>query len=86
MDRDSHARHDPHAPRGRSDAASAPAGSVSRIALLATTHCLLGCAIGEVAGMVIGTALRWGATATMAAAIVLAFVTGFALTAVPLVR
>ena len=60
--------------------------SLSRIALQATLHCLTGCAIGEVAGMVIGTAFGWGNLATTVLALVLAFVCGYTLTAVPLVR
>ncbi|MFE5541259.1 DUF4396 domain-containing protein [Streptomyces sp. NPDC056492] len=46
----------------------------------ATLHCLTGCAVGEVLGMVIGTALGWGNLATMILAIVLAFFFGYALT------
>lgn len=46
----------------------------------ATLHCLTGCAIGEVLGMIIGTALGWGNIATMILAIVLAFFFGYALT------
>ncbi|MFJ9076018.1 DUF4396 domain-containing protein [Streptomyces sp. NPDC102278] len=46
----------------------------------ATLHCLTGCAIGEVLGMIIGTALGWGNLATMILAIVLAFFFGYALT------
>ncbi|WP_079404723.1 DUF4396 domain-containing protein [Streptomyces sp. 3211] len=46
----------------------------------ATLHCLTGCAIGELLGMVIGTALGWGNVPTMVLAIVLAFFFGYALT------
>lgn len=46
----------------------------------ATLHCLTGCAIGEVLGMIIGTALGWGNVQTMILAIVLAFFFGYALT------
>ncbi|MEU3459563.1 DUF4396 domain-containing protein [Streptomyces sp. NPDC006733] len=46
----------------------------------ATLHCLTGCAIGEILGMAIGTALGWGNVPTMALAIVLAFVFGYSLT------
>ena len=57
-----------------------------RTAVSATLHCLTGCAIGEVLGMVIGTALDWGAGATIALAVVLAFLFGYALTMLPLLR
>ncbi|MDQ0380562.1 DUF4396 domain-containing protein [Amycolatopsis thermophila] len=46
----------------------------------ATLHCLTGCAIGEVLGMVIGTALEFGNLATVVLAIALAFVFGYSLT------
>ncbi|MFF4389646.1 DUF4396 domain-containing protein [Streptomyces sp. NPDC001552] len=46
----------------------------------ATLHCLTGCAIGEVLGMIIGTALGWGNVPTMILAIALAFFFGYALT------
>jgi hypothetical protein len=62
------------------------AGSLNRIAWSATLHCLTGCAIGEIAGMVIGTALGWGNWETVALAVALAFVSGFALTMIPLLR
>jgi hypothetical protein len=50
----------------------------------ATIHCLVGCAIGELAGLAIGVTLGWGAMATMALATVLAYVSGFALSLRPL--
>jgi hypothetical protein len=46
----------------------------------ATLHCLTGCAIGEVLGMVIGTALGWRDVPTLVLAVALAFVFGYALT------
>ncbi|MFD4248077.1 DUF4396 domain-containing protein [Streptomyces sp. NPDC058525] len=46
----------------------------------ATLHCLTGCAIGEILGMVIGTALMWGNVQTMVLAITLAFVFGYSFT------
>ncbi|GAB7107826.1 DUF4396 domain-containing protein [Streptomyces phaeofaciens JCM 4814] len=49
-------------------------------AVRATLHCLTGCAIGEVLGMVVGTALGWGNTATLVLAVALAFFFGYALT------
>jgi hypothetical protein len=60
--------------------------SLNRTAFSATLHCLTGCAIGEVLGMVIGTALGWGNFATIALAVVLAFFFGYALTMIPLLR
>ena len=59
-------------------------GSINRLAFSATVHCLTGCAIGEVLGMVIGTALRWGNGPTIAVSVALAFVFGYAFTLVPL--
>ncbi|MFI9002599.1 DUF4396 domain-containing protein [Streptomyces sp. NPDC053541] len=56
-------------------------GKVSwSMAAQATLHCLTGCAIGEVLGMIIGTALGWGNVPTMVLAIALAFFFGYALT------
>ena len=60
--------------------------SLNRTAFSATLHCLTGCAIGEVLGMVIGTALGWGNFATIALAVVLAFFFGYSLTMIPLLR
>ncbi|MDO0929491.1 DUF4396 domain-containing protein [Streptomyces sp. TG1A-8] len=57
-----------------------PAGASWSTAAKATLHCLTGCAIGEILGMVIGTALMWGNVPTMALAIVLAFVFGYSFT------
>lgn len=60
--------------------------SLTRTAVSATVHCLTGCAIGEVAGMVIGTALGLANGATVAISVALAFVFGYALTSLPLLR
>ena len=60
--------------------------SLSRSAFQATTHCLTGCAIGEVLGMVIATALGWGNTASIAISVVLAFLFGYSLTLGPVLR
>src|SRR5829696_2827428 len=56
------------------------------MALSATLHCLTGCAIGEVLGMIIGSALGWSAGATIALSIGLAFLFGYSLTSLPLLR
>jgi Domain of unknown function (DUF4396) len=60
--------------------------SLNRVAFSATAHCLTGCAIGEVLGVIIGTALGWGNFETIVLAIALAFVFGYSLTMVPLLR
>jgi hypothetical protein len=61
--------------------------SLDRTAFSATVvHCLTGCAIGEVLGMIIGTALGWGDVATIALAVTLAFFFGYSLTMLPLLR
>ena len=60
--------------------------SLNRTAFMATVHCLTGCTIGEVLGMVIGTALGWTNWPTVALAVVLAFMFGYAMTLWPLRR
>ncbi len=56
------------------------------MAARATLHCLTGCALGEVLGMVIGTALAWHNAPTMAVAIVLAFAFGYSFTMAAVLR
>ena len=60
--------------------------SLNRAAVQATLHCLTGCAIGEVLGMVVATSLAWGNAASIAISIVLAFCFGYALTLSPVLR
>jgi hypothetical protein len=60
--------------------------SLNALAFAATIHCLTGCAIGEVLGMVLGTAFGWTNGATVVASILLAFVFGYGLTSLPLLR
>jgi hypothetical protein len=60
-------------------ATTAPPG-LNQLAFQATVHCLTGCAIGEVLGMVIATALGWHDLPSIVLAIVLAFAFGYALT------
>jgi hypothetical protein len=57
-----------------------PSAATWSMAAQATLHCLTGCAIGEVLGMVIGTAFGWGNVPTTVLAIVLAFFFGYSLT------
>jgi hypothetical protein len=56
------------------------------VALSATLHCLTGCAIGEIAGMVIGTAIGLSDWETIGLAVTLAFLFGYSLTSLPLLR
>jgi hypothetical protein len=60
--------------------------SLTQLAMTATAHCLIGCGIGEVLGMAIATALGWGNAASVALAVLLAFVFGYAFTLFPLVK
>jgi hypothetical protein len=60
--------------------------SLNRLAFSATGHCLTGCAIGEVLGLIVANALGWGNFASIALAVVLAFLFGYSLTMVPLLR
>jgi hypothetical protein len=60
--------------------------ALDQVALSATLHCLTGCAIGEIVGVAIGTALGWSNLATIVLAIALAFLFGYSLTSLPLLR
>lgn len=60
--------------------------NIRSLAIMATTHCLIGCGIGEVLGIVIGTALGWETFPTIALAVFLAFIFGYSLTLIPLLR
>lgn len=60
--------------------------ALTRLAISATLHCLTGCAIGEVLGMVIGTALGWTDLQTVVIAVGLAFLFGYAFTIGPVMR
>jgi Domain of unknown function (DUF4396) len=59
---------------------------LNRLAVSATTHCLTGCALGEIVGMMIATVLGWGNVAQIALAVGLAYLFGFGLTSLPLFR
>jgi len=59
---------------------------LNALAFMATVHCLTGCAIGEIAGLAIGTALGLSNFATIALAVALAFFFGYSLTSLPLLR
>ena len=80
MEASAHTEHHHHAPMPTSGAA------LNSVAFSATLHCLTGCAIGEVTGMIIGTALGFSDLGTIALAVGLAFLFGYTLTSLPLLR
>jgi len=63
-----------------------PDQTLNRTAIAATLHCLTGCAIGEVLGLVLATAFGWGNALSIAVSIALAFLFGYGLTMLPLLR
>lgn len=67
-----------------SDVATRP--GLTRLAVSATLHCLTGCAIGEVLGLVLATWWGWSNVPSIALAIALAFVFGYSLTVAPVLR
>jgi hypothetical protein len=77
---EAHAHHEHHHEMPTEGAA------LTAVAISATLHCLTGCAIGEIAGMAIGTALGFSNLATIALSIALAFTFGYSLTSLPLLR
>ncbi|MDZ5661530.1 DUF4396 domain-containing protein [Nocardioides sp. S-58] len=79
-DHDAHpdAHHEPHSGHGT--------GGVDTMALSATLHCLTGCAIGEIAGLMIGTAIGLSTGWTVVLAVGLAFLFGYTLSTLPLLR
>ena len=60
--------------------------ALNRLALSATFHCLTGCSIGEVLGMVVGSALGMSNLSTIVLSVALAFLFGYSLTMLPLLR
>lgn len=61
-------------------------GSINSMAVSATLHCLTGCAIGEVLGLILGAAFDLSNGITTLIAVALAFVFGFGLSTLPLVK
>jgi len=59
---------------------------LNALAVSATLHCLTGCALGEITGMVIGTAAGFSQWGTVALSVALAFLFGYTLTSIPLLR
>jgi hypothetical protein len=64
----------------------APQQGLTGMAVRATLHCLTGCAIGEVLGMVVATWLGLGDAASIGLSVALAFTFGYALTVRPVLR
>jgi len=60
--------------------------SHSKLAVSATLHCLAGCGLGEVAGMIIGTSLSFSNTNTIILAVILGFIFGFIFGMRPLLK
>jgi hypothetical protein len=75
--------HHDHGTHHHHDAGGLTGRALTRNAVSATLHCLTGCAIGEVLGMVIGTALGWGNASTVLLSVALAFFFGYSLTLRP---
>jgi hypothetical protein len=75
----------PHAPETHHDNRDTDP-SLNRTAFLATVHCLTGCAIGEILGMVLSTWWGWSNTGNIVLSVSLAFVFGYSLTMLPLLR
>src|SRR5687767_2883824 len=67
-------------------AVAPPAQSLNRLAATATFNCLVGCAVGEITGMAVGTTVGLSNLATIALAVTLAFLFGYTLTSIPLLR
>lgn len=59
---------------------------LSKMSIAATLHCLTGCAIGEIMGLTIGTVAGWNALQTIALSVGLAFMFGYALSVLPLIK
>ena len=62
------------------------AGGPWKVSAQATLHCLTGCVIGETAGLAIGVTLGFAAWQTIALATVLAYLSGFTLGVLPVMR
>ncbi|WP_300683372.1 DUF4396 domain-containing protein [Nocardioides sp.] len=77
-----HSGHEMHGTHGTHD----DPGALTSMAVAATLHCLTGCAIGEIAGLIIGTAAGIGNVGTIVISTALAFVFGFSLSSLPLLK
>jgi Domain of unknown function (DUF4396) len=81
-----HSQHTSHVTPGHHDAPAPAHDSSWSTAISATLHCLTGCAIGEVLGMVLATWWGWATWPSVALAVALAFFFGYLLTVTPVMR
>ena len=81
-----HSAHAPHAAHAAHATHEGHGGSLVSMAASATLHCLTGCAIGEILGLMIGTAAGLGNGQTIALSVALAFLFGYTFSSVPLLR
>lgn len=72
-----HTEHSDHAGHG---------GSINAMAASATLHCLTGCAVGEILGLIIGTSIGLGNVGTIVLAVGLAFLFGYTFSTLPLLK
>lgn len=79
---DKHSGHGQH----QDKAPSRDRAALNRLARAATLHCMTGCGIGELMGLVLGNWYGWGNGQTIVVAVILAFIFGYAMTMIPLVR
>lgn len=56
------------------------------MAVSATLHCLAGCALGEITGLIVGTAFHYNNATTLFLSIALAFLFGYSLSLLPLLK
>lgn len=81
-----HSMHEGHGDHGAHAGHAGHGGGVNAMAASATLHCLTGCAIGEIAGLMIGTAIGLSTGWTIVLAVTLAFVFGYTLSTLPLLK
>ena len=79
-------QHHSHVDHAGAGVGGATGQSLNRLAVSATLHCLTGCAIGEVLGLVLAGWWGWSTGPSIALAVALAFLFGYALTMVPVLR
>lgn len=60
--------------------------SGNSLAVSATLHCLAGCALGEITGLIVGTAFHYSNATTLLLSITLAFLFGYSLSLLPLLK